>query len=229
MKRIQLKPLSVALAAALSVGAAMAQTSSAPSTTSGPAATSSTSATGGQSAPMAQPGKGARNNSKDKLARADRKFIENAAKGGLFEVEVAKLAESKASDAAVKDFAKMLADQHTNANSELTQLANSKGVELPAAPGFMQRHSVNSLAKRSGADFDKHFVSEVGIKDHQKDIKEFEKASKDVKDPDVKAFIDKTLPTLREHLAQAQKLPEAGGNANAMGNKGAGVSKKSSG
>jgi putative membrane protein len=228
MKRIPSRSLPVALAAALSFGVAMAQTSSAPNTTSGPTA-NSTSATGGQSAPAAQPGTGTRNTPKSKLARSDRKFIENAAKGGLFEVQVAKLAESKASDQAVKDFAKLLADQHTAANNELTQLANNKGVELPAAPGFMQRHSVNSLAKRSGADFDKHFVSEVGIKDHQKDIKEFEKAGKDAKDPDVKAFIEKTLPTLREHLAQAQKLPEAGTNTNAMGNKGSAVSKKSSG
>ena len=227
MKRIRSKSLPVAFAAALAMGVAMAQTSSAPSTTSGPT-TGSTSA-GAQTAPMAQPGTGTRNTPKAKLARSDRKFIENAAKGGLFEVQVAKLAESKASDPAVKDFAKMLADQHTNANNELTQLANSKGVELPAGPGFMQRHSVNSLAKRSGADFDKHFVSEVGIKDHQKDIKDFEKTAKDVKDPDLKAFIDKTLPTLREHLAQAQKLPEAGNNTNAMGNKGSAVSKKSSG
>jgi putative membrane protein len=228
MKRSHSRSLPVALAAALSFGVAMAQTSSAPNSTSGPTA-NSTSATGGQSAPAAQPGTGTRNTPKAKLARSDRKFIENAAKGGLFEVQVAKLAESKASDQAVKDFAKMLVDQHTAANNELTQLANNKGVELPAAPGFMQRHSVNSLAKRSGADFDKQFVSEVGIKDHQKDIKEFEKAGKDAKDPDVKAFIEKTLPTLREHLAQAQKLPEAGTNTNAMGNKGSAVSKKSSG
>jgi putative membrane protein len=140
MKHFPSKTLPVALAAALSFGVATAQTSSSPSSTSGPAANSSTSATGGRSSPMAQPGKGTRNNSKDKLARADRKFIENAAKSGLFEVQVAKLAESKATDPAVKDFAKMLVDQHTNANNELTQLANSKGVELPAAPGFMKRH-----------------------------------------------------------------------------------------
>jgi putative membrane protein len=226
MKPIRSKSLPVALAAALTFGVAMAQTSSAPNTTSGPTA-NSTSAPGGQIAPMAQPGTGTRNTPKAKLARSDRKFIENAAKGGLFEVQVAKLAQSKASDPAVKDFARMLVDQHTHANNELTQLASNKGVELPAAPGFMQRHSEKSLAKRSGADFDRHFVSEVGIKDHQKDIKDFEKAAKDVKDPDLKAWIDKTLPTLREHLAQAQKLPEAGNNTNAMGNKGSGVSKKS--
>jgi putative membrane protein len=31
-----------------------------------------------------------------------------------------------------------------------------------------------------------------------------------VKDADLKAFITKTLPTLRDHLAMAQKLPQAG-------------------
>jgi putative membrane protein len=47
----------------------------------------------------------------------------------------------------------------------------------------------------------------------------FEKASKDVKDAELKAFVDKTLPTLREHLAMAEKLPQSGKNAAAMGNK----------
>ena len=53
-------------------------------------------------------------------------------------------------------------------------------------------------------------MREVGIKAHEKDIKLFEKASKDVKDAELKAFVDKTLPQLREHLAAAQKLPQAG-------------------
>jgi putative membrane protein len=45
----------------------------------------------------------------------------------------------------------------------------------------------------------------------------FEKASKDVKDPELKGFVDKTLPLLREHLAAAEKLPQSGKNAAAMG------------
>ena len=49
------------------------------------------------------------------------------------------------------------------------------------------------------------------------DIRKFEKASKDVKDPQLKAWIDKTLPHLREHLAKAQALPQAGGKGKTKG------------
>jgi putative membrane protein len=196
-----------AIALALSFGSAQAQTPGA-----------GTSATGGQSAPAAQPGSGTRNTpAKSKIARGDRKFIEEAAGSGMFEVQVGQLAASKASDANVKSFASMLVDQHTAANNELVKIANAKGVELPAAPKHSMRREIEKLGKKNGDEFDRDFVRQVGIKDHKKDIKEFEKASKDVKDADLKAFVDKTLPVLREHLAAAEKLPQSGKNAAAMG------------
>lgn len=172
-----------------------------------------TSATGGQSAPMAQPGAGTRNlptAKDDKIARGDRKFIEEAAHSGMFEVQVAQLAAAKATDPLVKSYASMLVDHHTAANNELVQIANARKVELPAAPKRALRRDIEQLGKKSGAEFDREFVREVGIKAHEKDIKLFQKASKDVKDPQLKAFVDKTLPVLRDHLAAAQKLPQAG-------------------
>lgn len=145
----------------------------------------------------------------DNLAHADRKFIEHAAESGMFEVQIAQLANAKADDLQVKNFAGMLADQHTAANKELAKIASGKGVELPPAPTRSQRREIDKLGKRNGADFDQHFVREVGIKAHEKDIESFQKARDDVKDADLKAFIEKTLPMLQDHLAQAQKLPEA--------------------
>lgn len=192
------------LAFAVAGGSVQAQTT-APGTGS--------SVTGGQAAPAAQPGAGTRNmptSKDDQVARADRKFIDQAAGSGMFEVQVAQLAASKATDAQVKSFASMLVDHHTAANNELVKIANARKVELPAAPPRALRRDIEKLGKKSGADFDKEFVKEVGIKAHEKDIKLFEKASKDLKDPELKAFVDKTLPVLRDHLAQAQKLPQAG-------------------
>ncbi|RYY88521.1 MAG: DUF4142 domain-containing protein [Comamonadaceae bacterium] len=202
------------LALALAVGAAQAQgTGGSLGTTTTPGgAGSGSSATGGQSAPAAQPGTGTRNlptTKDDKVARGDRKFIEEAAGSGMFEVQVSQLASSKATDPAVKSFASMLVDHHTAANNELVKIANAKGVELPAAPKRGLRKDIEKLGKKSGAEFDRDFVREVGLKAHEKDIKLFEKASKDVKDAELKAFVDKTLPVLRDHLAQAQKLPQA--------------------
>lgn len=206
--KTRLATLPALLALALSFGASQAQTTG-----------SGTSATGGQSAPAAQPGTGTRNtpDKKDQVARADRKFIEEAANSGMFEVQVSQLAASKATDANVKSFASMLVDHHTAANNELTKIANARGVELPAAPKRALRRDIEQLGKKSGDEFDRDFVRNVGIKAHEKDIKLFQKASKDVKDAELKAFVDKTLPTLQEHLAAAQKLPQAGKNAAAMG------------
>jgi putative membrane protein len=209
MKTPRILALPALVALAFSFGAAQAQT---PGT--------GTSATGGQSAPMAQPGAGTRNlPAKSQIARGDRKFIEEAAGSGMFEVQVAQLAASKATDAQVKSFASMLVDHHTAANNELVKIANARGVELPAAPKRALRRDVEKLGKKSGDEFDRDFVRNVGSKAHEKDIKLFQKASKDVKDAELKAFVDKTLPVLREHLAMAQKLPQSGKNAAAMGNK----------
>ena len=130
----------------------------------------------------------------DKIARGDRKFIEEAAGSGMFEVQVAQLAASKATDPQVKSFASMLVDHHTAANNELVKIANARKVELPAAPKRALRRDIEKLGKKNGAEFDREFVREVGIKAHEKDIKLFQKASKDVKDAELKAFVDKTLP-----------------------------------
>ena len=206
--KARLLTLPALVALAFSFAAAQAQTTGA-----------GTSATGGQAAPATQPGTGTRNlpDKKDQVARGDRKFIEEAASSGMFEVQVSQLAASKATDANVKSFASMLVDHHTAANNELVKIANAKGVELPAAPKRALRRDIEKLGKKNGAEFDRDYVREVGIKAHEKDIKLFEKASKDVKDAELKAFVDKTLPTLREHLAAAQKLPQSGKNAAQMG------------
>ena len=212
MTTLLLRRLPVTMAIVLACGVAAAQS---PGTGS--------SMTGGQSAPMAQPGTGTRNaetNKDDKLARGDRKFIQKAAESGMFEVQVAQLAAAKATDPQVKSFASMLVDHHTNANNELVQLANARKVELPAAPPRGMRRDVEKLGKKTGEEFDREFVRNVGIKAHEKDIKLFESARKNVKDAQLKAFVEKTLPVLQQHLQAASQLPQSGKSNAAMGNRG---------
>jgi len=220
-----MKLSAVALAMAFSLGSAIAQTSSSaqPSGSGG----AGTSATGGRSAPAAQQGEGTRNTETkkdDKIASGDRKFIEKAAGGGMFEVQAGQLAATRAQSPDVKSYAGMLVDQHTKANDELTQLANAKGVELPAAPPRDMRREIEKMGKKNGAEFDKEFIK-TAVKDHKKDIK----------DPELKAWATKTLPVLKEHLAQAEKLQAGKGSSDAasMGSSGsttgAGASTKTGG
>jgi putative membrane protein len=80
-----------------------------------------------------------------------------------------------------------------------------KGALLPTTVSHHETSTVEHLQKLSGADFDKAYVSDM-LRDHKKDVKEFEKASQDLSDPDLKAFAAKTLPTLQEHLSMVQNL-----------------------
>jgi putative membrane protein len=218
MKAILPRFVPLVIGLGLSFGTAVAQASG----TSGGTAGTGSSMTGGGAAPAAQPGTGTRNaetRKDDKLARADRKFLQEAAEHGMFEVQIGQLASSKGKNPDVKSFGTTLVNDHTNANNELVQLANNKKVELPAAPPRGKRNDLEKMGKLSGDEFDRRFVREVGIKHHEQDIKKFEKASENAKDPELKAWVDKTLPKLREHLATAQKL-QSGVDASAMGARG---------
>jgi putative membrane protein len=135
----------------------------------------------------------------------DAKFAVAAANGGMAEVELGKLAQEKAATAKVKDFGAMMVSDHSKANEEMKALAKSKGITLPVAIDNDEQKLKDDLSAKSGADFDKAYVSNM-IDDHKKDIKEFEDAAKNCKDADLKAFAAKTLPTLKMHLEAIEKI-----------------------
>jgi putative membrane protein len=132
-------------------------------------------------------------------ATSDADFVEDAAIGGMSEVELGKLASTKATSADVKAFGQMMVTDHTKANDELKALATKKGWKLPAEVDSSHKSTADDLKSRAGADFDKEYVEEM-VDDHETDVKAFEDKAKNATDPDLKAFAEKTLPTLRKHL-----------------------------
>src|SRR4051794_40661247 len=139
------------------------------------------------------------------LSSDDREFLTTAAQGGLMEVELGRLAAQKAQNADVKRFGQRMVDDHSKANTELKTLASAKGVTLPTDMNAEGKEEQAKLSKLSGAEFDKEYMS-LMVEDHEKDVSEFEKESRDQDDPDVKAFAAKTLPTLQQHLQMAQSI-----------------------
>jgi len=139
------------------------------------------------------------------LAAADRKFVMEAARGGLAEVELGKLAAEKGSADAVKQFGKRMADDHAKAAAELKDFADKKGMTLPTDLDPKHKQLRDRLAKLTGADFDRAYANEM-VKDHKKDVADFKREAKGAKDPDLKAWAGKTLPTLEDHLKAAQDM-----------------------
>jgi len=134
---------------------------------------------------------------------ADQPFAREAAIGGMAEVALGNLAKEKASSADVKQFGDRMVTDHGKANDELKQWAQQKHVTLPAAIDGKHQATHDRLAKLSGEAFDKAYMSDM-VMDHQHDVAAFKREAASGKDPDLKAWAAKTLPTLQDHLKMAQ-------------------------
>lgn len=153
-------------------------------------------------------------------AMTDNDFMTEAAVGGMAEVELGKLASTKAQNADVKKFAQMMVADHTKANAELKTLAGGKGATLPTELDAKHKSSMTELQNLSGADFDKAYVA-AQLADHEKTVKLFQTQSQSAADADVKAFAAKNLPTLQAHLEMVRNLNNkmtSGGNASGNSN-----------
>ncbi|MDQ3714299.1 MAG: DUF4142 domain-containing protein [Acidobacteriota bacterium] len=137
----------------------------------------------------------------------DLAFMNDAAPGGMAEVEFGKLAATKAQNAEVKAFGQKMVEDHSKANEELKQLAAQKKVTLPPDVTPKHKEIMDKLSKLSGADFDKEYVKAM-VEDHKKDVAAFENVSKTAADADVKAFATKTLPTLKMHLEMIKGMAD---------------------
>jgi len=142
---------------------------------------------------------------KSSLPAGDRKFVNEALKANHAEVELGKLASEKASNDAVKKFGQRMADDHGKANEELKKLAQDKGLSAPTELDARHKKLHDRLAKLSGPQFDRAYMDEM-VKDHRKDVKEFQREADKAKDPDVKSHASKTLPVLQDHLKQAEDI-----------------------
>jgi putative membrane protein len=133
-------------------------------------------------------------------------FITTAEQAGMLELEASRLALRKASSADVKQFAQHMIDVHERANRELIRLAEEKFAVIPTTLTFAQGHALDELRKLSGSEFDRAYAKTVAVDAHAKAVAMFDAASRDLSDQDVKAFAQKTLPTLRQHLGMGRRL-----------------------
>lgn len=135
----------------------------------------------------------------------DKEFIVKAGMIGLTELQMGNLGTQKATSAEVKAYAQRLAADHGKANEELQVLATAKGIGLPTELGGEHKSALEHVNGLSGGEFDKTFMQHM-VADHEKAVADFTNASQNARDAELKAWAAKTLPTLQDHLKQAQAL-----------------------
>lgn len=131
---------------------------------------------------------------------SDRNFIENAAREAMEHAEMARIAAERTSNPHVRRLARQIVDDHAMVREEITALAASRGVSLPA-----KDTGTNKWAKHDAKDFDKDFL-EALIDEHEEQVRMFDKQARNGEDPAAVAFARKHLSKLQEHLYAALDL-----------------------
>ena len=126
------------------------------------------------------------------LSPNDKTFMKKAAKGGMMEVAMGKVAEQNAQSDGVKSFGKRMVTDHSKANDELKSIASKKGFQLPT-----KEHSIKWTSDKAYMD--------MMVKDHEKDLAEFKEEASSGTDPDLKKFADDTAKMVLEHLDLAKE------------------------
>lgn len=145
----------------------------------------------------------------------DQTFVTKAGSGNMAEVELGKLAQEKGTSDQVKSFAQRMVTDHTKANDELKTIAQNKNITLPSDLDSHDKALRVRLSKLSGPQFDHAYIQAM-VTDHRKVVNEFRHESQMGKDPEVKAFASKTLPTIEEHLKLAQDANKAVGTSGTL-------------
>lgn len=135
----------------------------------------------------------------------DQLFAQQAALGGLAEVALGRLADRKAHNGAVKEFGRLMVDDHGKANEKLMALAKAANIPLPSEPDPEHKAVQARLEKLSGAQFDAAYL-EAQMQDHQKTAQLLQWEINSGQDAQLQRFAAETLPTVLGHLRMVQDL-----------------------
>jgi putative membrane protein len=137
----------------------------------------------------------AQNSSESKsstLSEKDKAFMKKAAKGGMMEVAMGRMAEQNAQNEDVKSFGKRMVTDHGKANDELKSIATKKNVQL------------SSRGPTEKWTSDKAYMNTM-VRDHEKNLAEFKEEANSGSDTDVKKFADDTAKVIQQHLDLAKE------------------------
>ena len=141
-------------------------------------------------------------------ASADRDFVMDMTQGNRGEIELSKMAEERATDPQVKDFARMLVTDHTKALADLREAAAAANAQLSTANEENRdlRNLQEDLAKLTGHEFDRKYVDAM-VDKHEAAVKAIEKKV-DSESPQIRQWATQTLPVVQKHLEHAKQLKE---------------------
>jgi len=139
------------------------------------------------------------------LSTTDANFINTVGAGGHAEIAFGQVAQSQATRTDVRAFAAQMVSDHTTAGNELTTLAQNKKMTPPSDMDLVHKSKFDQLKNTYGSEFDRVYM-QGQVEDHTAVVNAFQTEITNGTDADVKAFAQKYLPTIQQHLNYARQI-----------------------
>ena len=139
-----------------------------------------------------------------------KQVVDHLIVGDSLEVQMAQIAASRTSNAAVRNFANVLVTDHTKHLAALRKLAGKRDIGRAANPAdstgmFTGRMVSRMQSMAADSSFDRMFVSQQ-VRHHMRALAELSSLRAVAKDDDLQQDIDATRAVLERHLALARGL-----------------------
>lgn len=137
-------------------------------------------------------------------------FVPKAAASDMFEVELAKVAQKRATSAEVKKFAGEMITAHTKTTADLKKAIADSGQTLapPATLPADLQAKIDDLSKVDAKDFDKNYMDNQ-VDAHQSALNLMQRYAEDGDVPAIKAFAAATAPAVQKHYDMAKTLRDS--------------------
>jgi putative membrane protein len=142
------------------------------------------------------------------LSTTDTNFINQAAAGGLAEVQLGELAAKKAGTPAVRRFGQQMVRDHTPVNQQLMALAQAKQLSPSTTLDAPNQQTYDTLNGLRGRAFDQQYL-QGQLTAHQDQLTLFQTEAQSGTDPEVKTFAAKNQGMIQEHVDELQRLTAA--------------------
>jgi putative membrane protein len=149
---------------------------------------------------------------------ADTAFIREVRTDNQVEIRLGNVAEKRASNSAVKQFAQKMVSDHTTLNNQWGSVATRNGLTAPANLDAAQQQLVSRLSSLSGAEFDREYMGSM-VQAHQEAVATFQRLGPSAQSPEVRQLASSGLPILQQHLTMAQQVANEVGASVATGGK----------
>lgn len=137
-------------------------------------------------------------------ATPPRLFLMNSIRGDNSEIMLGRMAARRADGPSVRQFGRVLVQDHSMARTQSAALARQMGLSVPTMPTPIAMRESARLAPLTGELFDREFVRYM-VRDHRQDITEF-RGQIAMRSGPVSRLASRQLPVLQKHLAMAVAL-----------------------